>query len=207
MPEAEGVIKYQLEFIPAAAITENLTELNVWRSILYGLGLIGQDASLYEGYGFGNLSRRSHINDQHFYISASQTGQLPVLQPAHYCCIQNADIAQNSVQASGLLKPSSEALTHAMFYQLDSSVRCVIHVHSSRLWHFGLQHDYPYTAKTIEYGTTGMAHEVRRLYQSSGLAKSRTLVMAGHTDGVICFGDSIDQAGLALVQLWVQSNS
>jgi hypothetical protein len=30
-------------------------------------------------------------------------------------------------------------------------------------------------------------------------------MMAGHEDGVICFGDSIEQAGLALVSLWVNS--
>jgi len=30
--------------------------------------------------------------------------------------------------------------------------------------------------------------------------------MAGHEDGVICFGDSVDQAGMAIVDLWVKAH-
>lgn len=206
MTVSEGVIKYKLDFLKSAATTEDLRELNVWRSILFGLGLIGQDSSRYEGYGFGNLSKRSQLDEQLFYISGTQTGNLPQLNQQHYVCVEHSDIAQNHVIASGPIKPSSEALTHSMFYQLNASIECVIHVHSPQLWKFGLENDYPCSEETVAYGTPAMATEIARLYKSAGLQQNRTLVMAGHEDGMICYGDSVDQAGLALVAMWVNAN-
>ena len=205
MAETEGVIKYHLEFETAEPPCADLSELNVWRSILHGLQLIGQDPARYEGYGFGNLSERSRSDAGQFFISGTQTGHLPVLKTTHYARILQTDITRNLVQACGRVKPSSEALTHAMFYRLNPEIQCVIHVHSPKLWHFGLKHSFPATHADIAYGTTQMANEIERLYQSSQLKCSRTLVMAGHEDGVICFGNSIDLAGQALLQLWVSA--
>ncbi|MBC8210751.1 MAG: class II aldolase/adducin family protein [Gammaproteobacteria bacterium] len=205
MAETEGVIKYRLQFETAEPPCEDLSELNVCRSILHGLHLIGQDATRYQGYGFGNLSRRSQLDPAQFIISGTQTGHLAELQAEHYARILQTDITHSFVQACGRVEPSSEALTHAMFYRLNSALQCVIHVHSPELWHFGLEHAYPTTHPDIAYGTTQMAQEIERLYQSAELRQSRTLVMAGHEDGVICFGDSIDLAGQALLHLWVDS--
>jgi len=205
MVEQEGVIKYRLDFEKAEPVTENLQCLNVWRSLLHRLGLIGQQPDRYQGYGFGNLSMRSSRKDCQFIISASQTGHLADLEQRHYVCVQHCDIDSNRVQACGPRKPSSEALTHAMFYQLNPAIGCVIHVHSPSLWNFGLRNAYPATAENIEYGTPAMAEQIARLYRNGELSETHTLMMAGHEDGVICFGDSIEQAGLALVSLWVNS--
>jgi len=201
MSELEGVIKYRLDYEQSETVTENVDYLNTWRSILHGLGLIGQDSSRYAGYGFGNLSQRSQVNDNQFVISGTQTGNLEVLEQSDYVCVNHCDIDKNHVIARGPVKPSSEALTHSMFYQLEPSIQCVIHVHSPVLWRFGLDHDYPVTDVSVEYGTREMATEISRLYLSGRLLQQKTLVMAGHEDGVICFGDSVDQAGLALVTL------
>jgi len=207
MAETEGVIKYRLQFELAEPPVEDLSELNVWRSILHGLQLIGQDATRYQGYGFGNLSMRSKLDPAQFYISGTQTGHLAELQDAHYARILQTDIRHNFVQARGRVEPSSEALTHAMFYRLNPRIQCVIHVHSAELWHYGLQHAVPATDANIAYGTTQMAQEIERLYQSSDLSQCRTLVMAGHEDGVICFGESIDLAGQALLTLWFEATT
>lgn len=205
MNNSEGVIKYHLDFEKCEATTESLIKLNCWRSILFGLGGIGQDDDRYEGYGYGNLSQRSRNDDSQFVISGTQTGQLPEITSNHYVCVESCDISQNHLVARGPLKPSSEALTHAMFYQLNPSIKCVMHVHLPALWLFALKHGYPASGKTVEYGTQEMANEVHRLYQSGTLRQHRTLAMAGHEDGVICFGDSVDEAGMALVSLWVRS--
>lgn len=206
MGELEGVIKYQLDFVKSEPTEDSLKKLNCWRSILYGLGLIGQDISRYEGYGFGNLSQRCRFDKTQFIISGTQTGNLAALTQSHYVCVEHCDVAQNYVKATGPLKPSSEALTHSMFYQLDSSVKCVIHIHSPELWFFGLRNDYPSTGENVEYGTQDMAAEIARLYKSGSLQQHKTLVMAGHEDGVICFGNSVEQAGMALVTLWVNAH-
>ena len=206
MSELEGVIKYRLDYEQSEAVTENLDYLNTWRSILHGLGLIGQESSRYEGYGFGNLSQRSQLDKSQFIISGTQTGNHKVLGKSDYVCVKYCDVEKNYVIASGPVKPSSEALTHSMFYRLESSIQCVMHVHSPGLWKFGLDNDYPVTDKSVEYGTQDMATEISRLYKSGSLNQTRTLVMAGHEDGVICFGDSVDQAGLGLVDLWVKAH-
>ena len=206
MGELEGVIKYRLDFLQSEPTTENIDMLNTWRSILHGLGLIGQDISRYEGFGFGNLSQRCQLDKSQFIISASQTGNLAELKQSHYVCVEQCDIAKNHVIARGPVKPSSEALTHSMFYQLEPSINCVIHVHSLELWRFGLENDYPCTDESVEYGTQDMATEISRLYKSGRLQQQETLVMAGHEDGMICFGDSVNQAGMTIVDLWVKAH-
>ncbi len=203
MAEQEGVIKYRLEFEPGPAPAEDLTELNVWRSILYNLGLIGQHPELYGGYAYGNISLRSRAEPGHFFISATQTGQLPELQADDYVCIEKTDIADNRVYARGPRQPSSEAMTHAAIYQLDPAIQCVMHVHDPKLWHCGLAQSWPTTAKNVDYGTPAMAAEILRLYESSGLDRQRVLVMAGHLDGVVSFGRTIDEAGCGLLDLWM----
>jgi hypothetical protein len=203
LPAQEGVIKYRLDFQETATVTQNLEEVNTWRSILYGLNLIGQDPDRYEGYGFGNLSARSEQQSSQFFITATQTGHLPELQARHYSCVEYCDVASNHVVASGPLPPSSEALTHSMIYQLSDAIQCVIHVHDPRLWKFGLQQGMSATAESVEYGTPQMAQEVLRLYRKGLFEHKPCLVMAGHEDGLICFGNSIHQAGLALIDLWV----
>lgn len=205
MIETEGVTKYRLEFEMSAAVHEDLRPLNVWRSILYEQGLIGQHAHRYGGYGYGNLSVRVPTDVQRFIISGTQTGHIPQLTQNHYVYVEHCDIANNHVIARGPLKPSSEALTHAMIYQLSASIQCVIHVHDPRLWQFGLDKGLPSTDKSVAYGTPDMATEVARLYRHEKLKQQRMLVMAGHEDGLICFADSIDRAGQVLIDLQTQA--
>jgi L-ribulose-5-phosphate 4-epimerase len=205
--ETEGVIKYQLDFIPSEPVIEGIEALNIWRSIMYGLGLVGQQEDRYLGYGFGNLSQRSVDKSEQFIISASQTGCFAQLEASHYTLIEAFDIADNRIQASGCLPPSSEALSHAMIYQLNPAIQCVFHIHDPLLWQFGLQHEYPTTSAEVEYGTVAMAREVQRLYQHTELRQSGTLMMGGHEDGVMVFGETMQQTGMRLIQLWVAAHT
>ena len=205
MTETEGVIKYQLVFQPGEAVSEDLEELNTWRNILFGLRLIGQDESRYQGFGYGNISIRSVIDPSHFITSGSQTGGLSELDQHHYVTVETCDVEKNRVVAWGPVKPSSEAMTHAMIYQLDSSIQCVLHIHDPVLWSFGLDNQLPQTSLSTEYGTPQMANEIAGLMRNSDLASAGVLVMAGHKDGVVCFGDSVYQAGKRLLNLWVDA--
>lgn len=205
MTETEGVIKYHLDFQPGEPVSEDLEELNTWRNILFGLRLIGQDESRYQGFGYGNISARSVINPSHFITSGSQTGGLAELEQQHYVTVEACDVEHNRVIARGPVKPSSEAMTHAMIYQLHTSVQCVLHVHDPVLWSHGLDNGLPQTALSTEYGTPQMASEIAGLLRDSDLASSGVLVMAGHKDGVVCFGDSVYQAGKRLLNLWVNA--
>lgn len=191
----EGVIKFNLTYHQQPCITPEMTaELTSWRYILHRLQLIGQDRARYMGYGFGNLSRRCGDDPGSFIITGTQTGAEPVLAHTHYSKVTACDPFDNSITASGMSKPSSEALTHGQLYQLDEGIQSVVHVHSPEIWARWEQLGLPVTSEEVGYGTVGMALEVKRIFSESSPKKGTCFIMGGHEDGVVSFGTSIRQA-------------
>lgn len=199
----EGVTKFRLDYraapAPAAA---DIASLNAWRSILWRLRLIGLDAQRYGGVGFGNVSCRYQ---NHFIVSGTQTGGIPVLSAQHYFCVEHADTARNRVVARGPIAPSSESLTHAMVYALDPAVQYVFHVHSPEIWRRAAALGLPVTAREVAYGTPAMAAEMARLYAAGPLRAQGIVVMLGHEDGVISIGRDADAAGQRLLAVLARS--
>jgi L-ribulose-5-phosphate 4-epimerase len=70
----EGYIKFIVDWNKTGPLIPSLEleKINIWREILYNLGMVGADS---EGIGFGNLSIRKTGTD-HFYITGSATGSL-----------------------------------------------------------------------------------------------------------------------------------
>ena len=135
MKEQEGVIKYQLKHTKKPVSAKlSLSEINAWRTIIFRLGLIGQDPERYGNLGFGNISQRLNPQSSQFVISGSQTGHIEHLNPEHYCLVVKAEPRKNLIQSCGLYNPSSESLTHASIYTQDSTIQAVIHVHSPEIW-------------------------------------------------------------------------
>lgn len=198
VPETEGVIKYRLDFRQAAPpMWDGLAELEAWRAILHRLQLVGQDPRRYGGLGFGNVSRRHPAGG--FVISGTQTGGLAQLTAAHYCHVYECDSAANRIVAEGLLRPSSEALTHGALYGADSTIDCVLHVHSPELWARRGVLGLPATGAGTPYGTPAMAAEVAQLLVTDARGWG-IFAMAGHEDGVVAFGGSPQAAGTVLVR-------
>lgn len=200
MTEQEGVIKYRLDYhaIPLCDYPE-LAELNAWRTILYRLGLIGQDAQRYGGLGFGNISFRLDHTRQ-FVVTGSQTGGLERLSRDHYCKILHADAERNHIVAEGANKPSSEALTHAAVYEADERVQAVVHVHSPMIWRHYQALALPVVAANVRYGTQAMAAAVLGLFEQGALTETPIFVMLGHEDGIVAFGASIADACQVLIK-------
>ena len=203
MHEQEGVTKFDLRFTLAPPLDTllfaELRELNAWRKLLWQLELIGQDASRYDGLGFGNLSRRL-LSSQHFIITGTQTGHLPELDGRHYATVTEADTRANRVLAEGPIAPSSESLTHAMLYQVDTSVQFIFHVHSPVLWRGASSLGIPVTNPAVAYGTPAMAEEVRRLSADMAAWRMGIFAMGGHEDGVVAFGKTAEEAGIILLR-------
>jgi L-ribulose-5-phosphate 4-epimerase len=201
MKEQEGVIKYQLKHRQKPINAKfSFSEINAWRTILFRLGLIGQEPERYGNLGFGNISQRLNSQDSQFIISGTQTGHIEHLSPEHYCLVVKADPRKNRIQSSGLRKPSSESLTHACIYAQDSSIEAVIHVHNPEIWNNTAALNLPHIAADIPYGTVAMAMAVERLFQSGSLQQAALFTMLGHEDGVVSFGGNMQDAAWEMIK-------
>ena len=200
--DREGVVQFSLTFMPSdPPSAELIGGLNSWRQILFRLGLIGQDPRRYGGLGFGNLSIRVvSDNGESFLVSGTQTGGIRNLDPEHYAFVTACDLATNHVVAKGIVRPSSESLTHGMLYRADRSIGAVIHAHSPEIWHHADVIGILSTPRHIPYGTPEMAEAVGRLLQHAGAGSLKIFAMGGHEDGIVSFGQSIEAAGMTLIR-------
>lgn len=199
--QQEGVIKFDLDFHPGQAPAADLVkELEAWRTIFKRLGLLGQDPGRYDGFGFGNLSRRlPGWSDGAFVISGTQTGGLTTLSPDQYVIVQSCDPATNRVTASGPVKPSSEALTHGVLYHASPAISWVMHLHSPEIFHCSRHFDLPGTDPNAAYGTPEMAAEIDRLAKSLPGDQAHLVIMSGHEDGILAFGTDAEETGALVI--------
>ncbi|MEL6581175.1 MAG: class II aldolase/adducin family protein [Cyanobacteria bacterium J06621_12] len=192
----EGYIKYQCHWQQVEAIAEaDILELNLWRQRLYQLGVIGEYDN---GIGFGNLSTRVP-NSRQIIISGTQTGGIPNLAAHHYTKVTDYSWQENYVICEGLVKASSETLTHAAIYQALPEIEAVIHIHHQALWS-QLLNQVPTTDSASAYGTPDMANEIIRLCQLPTTKTQRIIAMSGHESGILTFGHDLEQAGEALMK-------
>lgn len=204
----EGVTKFRVDHRDGGdGISDRSRhrELVAWRSILFDLGLIGQDPSRYAGAGFGNMSVRvgapsAPRGRRPFLITGTQTGGVAVLDEQGLCVVEAYDIRANAVRSRGPAHPSSESMTHGAIYDLSPQIRWVVHVHAPVLWRAATRMHLPCTAPGIEYGTPEMAREVWRLYRDTALAEVGVLAMAGHEDGIVAFGATCAEASSRLLE-------
>lgn len=194
----EGYIKYASDWTPGpAAATVAIEELEAWRHPLYAANLIGQYEEL--GIGFGNVSIRGSVPGQ-FIISGTQTGHIEHTDGNHYAVVTDFDIAGNRVSSMGPVEASSESLTHAAIYELDTNINAVVHVHSPEIWK-RLLSNAPTTATDVAYGTPEMAREFIRLYNETEFPEVGVAVMAGHEEGIVSIATSLREAATRVLDI------
>jgi ribulose-5-phosphate 4-epimerase/fuculose-1-phosphate aldolase len=187
----DGVIKYSLEFIESEPIDFELCrEIESVREILYDMNLIGVYS---DGIGFGNISQIADSETRQFVITGTQTGDKARLEAKDYSLVTNIDIDTFKTIATGGTKPSSESVTHACIYELDSNIGAVIHIHSEPLWNFMLKGEYLATSD-VEYGTIEMVRDVQKLYSKIDPLTNPLFVMKGHFEGIVAFGRTLKDA-------------
>ena len=192
----EGYVKYVSHWTPGEAPDVAATSLlDTWRRPLHEAQLIGHYEDL--GVGYGNLSIRVQ-QSREFIISGTQTGHLAETDGRHYALVTAYDVERNRVSSTGPVQASSESLTHAAIYELDNDINAVVHVHSRGLWQ-QLINEVPTTAVDVSYGTPEMAHEFRRLYRDSDFAAMGIAVMAGHDEGIVSIGHSLEEAATRIL--------
>jgi L-ribulose-5-phosphate 4-epimerase len=206
MVPKEGYFKFTPEYVgDLGPVAGWVDALNQWRDKLYDLRLIGQYAEgELKGIGYGNISLRTAGG---FLITATRTGGLPRLGRQHYTEIVRVDLDRNSVEfraVSPAVTPSAESMTHGMFYLADPEIQAVIHVHHLEFWR-RLMNVFPTTARNVEYGTPEMAREILRLYRESDLPARKIAVMGGHEEGIVSFGQDLNEAGTLLLEAFRRS--
>ena len=156
---------------------------------MHQLGLIGHYDELNVGYG--NISIKI---PEGILISATQTGKTEHINDNDFALVTNYDIDKNMVWCLGKKRASSETMTHAALYEADETIQAIIHIHNKKLWQKYL-HKLPTTNPAVPYGTPEMAYEMKRLYQeSSDVKQYNTIIMGGHEEGIISFGQSLKEA-------------
>ncbi len=114
--------------------------------------------------------------------------------------VTTVDIANNSLFCEGLLKASSEAMTHGAIYSADKSIKAVIHVHGTKLWESYL-HKLPTVEDHLTYGTPELATEIiRMLNDNKELKNNKIILTAGHHSGIFTFGTTITEAYYVLTK-------
>ena len=198
MLQEEGYIKFnchwnkELVSVPG----ELIETLDQWRTKLYEQKFIG---AYPDGIGFGNLSVR--LNNRHqFIVTGSATGQLEKTGPEHYARVDSFQIETNEVWCTGMVKASSESLSHAIVYQTLPGINAVVHVHNLKLWE-KWKDILPTTNEETAYGTPEMAMAISRLLSLRGNREEGILIMGGHREGILSYGKSIEQACGILLSL------
>lgn len=203
MPYDEGVIKYELDFQAAPSPDPVLIEeINNWRTLLHQMDVIGQDPERYGGLGFGNVScRMPGQNGNQFIVTGTQTGHIHSLPAEQYCVVNQCDVSRNYLSAQGEVKPSSEAITHGAIYQYAPAINVVMHVHCPEIWRCRDALRLPKTSDDVAYGTPELAREIKLLFEAGALDKTQLLVVPGHEDGVISFGETAEHAGHEIIKI------
>jgi len=205
----EGVIKFRAdhryEALPPRLYGELACRLIAWREILALTGLVGQDPSLYGGFGYGNVSGRvgppsAPRGKRAFLVTGTQTSGQRSITLGNFCAVESFDARSNRVQSRGSVLPSSESLSHGAVYDLGSHIRFVFHGHSPTIWRRAGELRIPASDPRVPYGTPEMAAEVERLYRASTLPETQILAMGGHEDGIVVFGRSAEEAGQVLLR-------
>jgi L-ribulose-5-phosphate 4-epimerase len=194
----EGYIKFNclLSEETSGLSDGNYLLLNSWRNRLYQLGLIG---CYPRDIGYGNISIRS---GKGFIITGTATGCKEKLVKDDYVKVNHYDFVKNEIHCTGKIRASAESLTHAAAYNARPEVMAVIHIHNLDLWekYFGVLPTTPYTA---EYGTPEIALAVRSLCLAERLTNNEIIIMGGHKEGIIGYGNNLDDTGnkiLAMLQ-------
>jgi len=190
LDEGEGIIKFQCH--------EQAAKKNISPKEIALLDLLIDERNYYAsqkmigfecGVGYGNISIRYQAG---FWISASQTGHLTLLDRDDFSYVDQYSIRENSLVSQGKFPASSESLTHALLYEVDQSIQVVLHIHNGPMWKKTLEH-FARTPQNILYGTPEMANGVRQLFTNNAFTKNNYFVMAGHFGGVIFFGKNFSQ--------------
>lgn len=196
----EAVIQFQCNLRPPGDEAAHAAAARTLGTLLEqarALGIVGRDPGRnprYDGLAFGNVSTGTGA-EAGFWVSATQTADLAVLEPDMAVRVEAWSIDANRVDARGRRMPSSETLSHAAIFEARGSrPTTVVHGHAPRLWALADALELPVTDPAAANGTIAIARAVRAL----AIDEAGLIVMGGHRDGVLAYADSGPRAIAAI---------
>ena len=196
MKTSEGYIKFNCvwENKDISFLDDEFLYLNGWRNHFFRLNLIGAYPN---GIGYGNISIRYQKTNS-FIISGSSTGHISSLSRQDYSLVSGYDFKKNVLFCTGKVKASSESLSHAAIYESGTNINAVIHIHHQKLY-TKLKGRIDTTNDEVEYGTSEMAEEIKRIISKYKHIHRGIIAMGGHKAGLLAYGASLDIAGCLLL--------
>lgn len=202
----EGVIQFHVQHRDAELSErerEVVGRLLGWRTLLVDCGILGAQPDRYGGLGFGNVSHRVGARSRArgaraFAISGTQTSGIHRAGASHFAVVEEWVLRENRLVSYGSVRPSSESLTHATIYDQGPHLQCVLHVHSPAIWRAQEALGLPATPNDVAYGTPEMADATAALFRHGRVWDVGVFTMRGHEDGVVAFGNSVEEAGTRL---------
>ncbi len=199
----EGIIKFKYQLVRTKEIAEeNYIDLEKWRVILFKMNFIGEYPV--EKLGYGNLSKRSNPKENSFIITGSQTGCFPNLDGTQYTHVTKCDLKKMLIEAKGPIIPSSESTTHYAIYESCPHVQAVFHIHHHEFWKYLLNNNFDQIPANINYGSQEMAMATAKCIAQK---KQGLFAMAGHEDGIVSYGETVEEAGKILLDVFKQSKN
>lgn len=197
--ETEGIIKFNCNLIEEAPpIYEQINELILIRNVLYKYDLIG----CRDGIGFGNVSKR--LSGNIFAVSGSGSGCHDALINEDFSIVSDFDIENNSITCKGIIKASSESLTHAALYKSVPEINYIIHIHNLQMWDFMIAKNYMSLSSNADYGTVQTAIETIELAGRINVLPDGA-VMKGHREGILFFGRDIKSLRLFIENIYKEA--
>lgn len=175
--------------------TSTMEELINCRNKLYQMNLIG---AFENGIGFGNISMRLK-EENVFLITGSATGNEESISGNHLSLVTNYSIEMNTLWCQGMVKASSESLSHAALYETNQEIEAVIHTHHKAFWETNKE-VLPTTNPQAEFGTSEMAKSIQEMAKKTGQKSNGIFIMGGHPEGILSFGKSLSEAMHVLVE-------
>jgi L-ribulose-5-phosphate 4-epimerase len=189
VPDGSKIANYGFDVTPARLVTGIITEKGICNANEEGI------STLFKKY---NVSRREKESNQ-FIITGSATGKYSQLKEEHFSLVNHVTIEENKLECTGQIMASSESMSHAAVYIHNKKIKAIIHIHDNNLWKKYLN-KLPSSSINAAYGTPQMAlsiaEKINQLKTHSGV-----LIMGGHSDGIIAFGNNLDNAILLLQKL------
>ncbi len=187
------IIKFKCELIKGEIQnTSIINDLNSIRRFLLNKKLFGLSE---DGISYGNVSMlcselwQNYSNKPKFIITTSGNSGIETFTISDYCAVVDYDFEQNFVKCIGRRNASSESLTHASVYNAVDKAKIVVHFHNRQIWE-ALIYRVPTTERRYEYGTVKLALDLIQIIKSSQW-KNDVIILGGHPDGVILWGETI----------------